>query len=85
MDTETQSQRSTEDLERSIQAPRQEKRDGERPSPGDRWVAPEERGKPSKVSSALDIWRQTVCAAVQSQLIETGIKGGFTERQYLKQ
>lgn len=80
MNTETQSQGSTEELARSIWSPQQEKRDGERSSPSDRWVAPEERGKQSKLSSALDIWRQTVCAAIQSQLIEMGIKRGFTER-----
>lgn len=81
MDSETQSRGSTEELVRPMLSPWQEKRDGESPSPSDRWVAPEEHGKQANLSSALGIWRQTICAAVQSQLIETRIEGGLTVRQ----
>jgi len=45
-------------------------------------LQPEERGKQSKLSFALDIWRQNIYTASQSsQLIEMGMKGGFTERR----
>lgn len=46
----------------------------------DRWVPREEHGKKSKLSPALDIWKQTIYVASQSQIIKMGIKGVLMEK-----
>lgn len=47
----------------------------------DRGAPWEERGKKSKLSPALDIWKQTLYVASQSQMIKMGIKGALMERK----
>lgn len=78
MGAETLSQGSTEELAGSFLS-QGEKGQGEAFT-HDRWVPREDHGKKSKLSPALDIWKQNIYVANQSQMIKREIKGALMEK-----